>query len=78
MEEREEREERPPRQPPVQQGEVIEVKIISIGKQGDGIGKFEGFVIIVPKTKVGDIVEVEITKVLQRVAFAEVTKKQED
>lgn len=78
MEEREEREQQGSRQPPVQQGEVIEVEIISTGKQGDGIGKFEGFVIIVPGTKPGQKVEVEITKVMRKLAFAEVTKKQEE
>ena len=77
-EERQEREERGPRQPPVQQGEHIEIEIISTGKQGDGIGKFEGFVIIVPGVKPGQKVEVEITKVMQKLAFAEVTKKQEE
>ena len=71
MEGKEENQERGPRQPPVQQGERIEVKIIGIGKEGDGVAKFEGFVIIVPKTKVGDVLEVEISKVMQRVAFAE-------
>lgn len=66
-----------PTQPPVAQGEVLEVKIISIGQKGDGVAKFEGFVIIVPGTKVGQVVEVEITKVMQRLAFAEVKKQEE-
>lgn len=78
MEDEQEKQERPSRQPPVEQGEFIEVEIISLGKQGDGIGKFEGFVIIVPGTKPGQKVEVEITKVMRKVAFGEVTKKKED
>ena len=78
LEEKEEREEKGPRQPPVQQGEHIEVDLIGIGKQGDGVGKFEGFVIMVPGTKTGERHEVEITKVMQRMAFAEITKKRED
>ena len=65
-------------QPTVKEGETIEVKIVGIGKEGDGIGKFEGFVIIVPKTKVDDVVEVEISKVMRKVAFATVIKKQEN
>ena len=74
----EEREEREPRQPPVQQGEVIEVEIISLGQKGDGVGKIEGFVIIVPGAKPGQTVEVEITKVKERVGFGEMTNKQEE
>ena len=77
-EEREEREDRPERQPPVAQGEVIEVEIISTGKQGDGIGKFEGYVIIVAGAKPGEKVEVEITKVMPRQAFGEIVKRQEE
>ena len=76
-EEREEREERPQRQPPVEQGEVIEVEIISTGKQGDGIGKFEGYVIIVAGAKPGEKVEVEITKVMPRQAFGEIVKRKD-
>ena len=64
--------------PPVKQGDIIELEIINIGKQGDGIGKFEGFVIIVPKTKSGETVEVKITKVMPRLAFAELVKPAED
>ena len=56
---------------------IIELEIIGIGKAGDGIGKFEGFVIIVPKANKGETVEVEITKVMPRVAFGEITKNKE-
>jgi len=75
---KEEREERDPKQPPVKQGEVIEVEIIGTGKQGDGIGKFEGFVIIVPGAALGQTVEIEIIKVMRKLAFGELTKKQEE
>jgi len=65
------------RTPPVRQGEIIELEIIGTGKQGDGIGKFEGYVIIVPGVKPGQTVEVEITKVMPRHAFGELTKREE-
>ena len=74
----EEKEGRGARQPPVQQGERIEVEIIGIGKDGDGIAKFEGFVIIIPNAKKGERHEVEISKVMPRVAFAEIVKPQEE
>lgn len=47
------------------------MKIISVGKRGDGVAKIENFVIFVPNTKKGDEVRVKITKVLGDFAFAE-------
>jgi len=76
LEKKEENQENEQRQPPVKTGERIHVKIIGIGKEGDGVAKFEGFVIIVPKTKVDEVLAVEITKVMQRVAFAEVVQEE--
>ncbi|MCW1300875.1 MAG: TRAM domain-containing protein [Candidatus Parvarchaeota archaeon] len=56
---------------PVKVGEEHTVKIISVGKRGDGVAKIENFVIFVPHTKKGDEVRVKITKVLGDFAFAE-------
>jgi len=60
------------RQAPVHEGEELDVKIEAIASKGDGIAKKEGFVIFVPKTKVGDTVKIRISKVMRRVAFADV------
>ena len=58
--------------PPVEEGEIRTVSIDTLGDQGDGIAKVErGFIVIVPGTKPGDRVEVEITDVKETVAFAE-------
>ncbi|TKX60750.1 TRAM domain-containing protein [Halorubrum sp. ASP1] len=58
--------------PPVQEGEVRELEIETIGEQGDGIAKTsEGFVVIVPETQTGDTVTAEIESVTPNVAFAE-------
>ena len=58
--------------PPVEEGELRTVSIDTLGDQGDGIAKVErGFIVIVPGTKPGDRVEVEITDVKETVAFAE-------
>jgi predicted RNA-binding protein with TRAM domain len=58
--------------PPVEEGEIRTVRIDTLGDQGDGIAKVErGFIVIVPGTKPGDKVEVEITDVKDTVAFAE-------
>ncbi len=67
-----ENEEREERKPPVTEGELIDVQIIGTGRDGDGIAKFEGFVIIVPKAKEGESHEVRITRVMPRVAFSEI------
>ncbi|NJE07471.1 TRAM domain-containing protein [Thermococcus sp. M39] len=60
------------RQPPVKVGERYKVKIEALGKGGDGIARIRGFVVFVPKTKVGDEVEIVINSVKQKFAFGEV------
>ncbi|MFB6256163.1 MAG: TRAM domain-containing protein [Haloplanus sp.] len=68
--------EREPPEPPVDEGETREVEIEDIGEQGDGITRVErGFVVIVPDTKEGERVRIEITDVRQNVAFADVTER---
>lgn len=63
-------------EPPVEEGETRRVEIENLGDQGDGITRVErGFVVIVPDTKEGERVEVEIQNVQQNVAFAEVTER---
>jgi len=57
---------------PVNQGDEIEVTIESTGAKGDGIAKVNNFVVIVPGVKQGDKVKVKITRVLKKMAFAEV------
>ena len=57
---------------PISVGEEIDLEIETIGAKGDGIGKVKGFVIFVPQTKEGERVRVKITKVLNKVGFAEV------
>lgn len=68
----EDREPGPPA-PPVDEGEVREVTIESVGDQGDGIAKVErGYVVIVPGAEPGDNPTVEIEQVKENVAFARV------
>jgi predicted RNA-binding protein with TRAM domain len=62
-----------PPDPPVDEGEVREVSIESVGDQGDGIAKVErGYVVIVPDAKPGDRPTVEIEQVKENVAFARI------
>lgn len=56
---------------PVKEGEVIDVTIEAVGEKGDGIAKKQGFVLFVPGTKAGERVKIRVSKVLQKVGFAE-------
>ena len=59
---------------PVEEGEVYDVTIQDIARQGDGIARVEGFVIFVPGTKVGDEVQIKVERVLPKFAFASVVE----
>jgi predicted RNA-binding protein with TRAM domain len=61
-----------PQNVPVEEGKTYSIKIEGQGKEGDGIGRVNGFVVIVPGTKQGQTVSVRITKVARKVAFGEV------
>ena len=63
--------------PPVEVGEELDVVIEAVGEKGDGIAKKNGFVLFVANTKEGETVRVRVTKVLQKVGFAEVIGKAE-
>lgn len=59
--------------PPVSEGETLEVTIESVGDQGDGVAKVDrGYVLIVPGTKPGEQPVVRVETVKENVGFAEV------
>ena len=62
---------------PINEGDIIDVKIESTGAKGDGIAKINNFVIIIPNVQEGDEVKVKITRVLNKMAFAEVVGDEE-
>ena len=55
--------------PPVQIGDVVELEIISMGRKGDGVAKYDGYIIFVPGAKRGERVKVEINQVLESFGF---------
>lgn len=64
-------------EPPVSEGDVVEVEIEDVGEQGDGIARVgPGYVIFVPDTKAGDRVKIEIGRVHDNFAFAEVIENE--
>lgn len=59
--------------PPVDEGEVRDVTIETLGDQGDGIARVErGYVLMIPDVQPGHEVTVEIEHVQDTVAFAQV------
>jgi len=63
----------PDADPPVGEGDTVEVEIEDIGEQGDGIARVgPGYVVIVSGTDLGDRVTVEIEEAQSNVAFADV------
>jgi predicted RNA-binding protein with TRAM domain len=56
---------------PVKVGEEIEVIIDDIGSRGDGITRIQGYLIFVPKAKVGERLRVKIVSTGRRFALAE-------
>ena len=56
-------------------GDVLELNINDVGKKGDGIGKFEDFVIIVPGTTKGSRIRAKITNISAKTAFGQVTNE---
>ncbi|WP_435197556.1 SAM-dependent methyltransferase [Natronomonas sp. EA1] len=56
---------------PVRTGDRLAVTIEDIGDEGDGIAKVENFTVFVPGVEQGETVEVTITDVKPRYAFAE-------
>ena len=56
---------------PVKENQEIEVVIDDIGSRGDGIAKIQGYMIFVPRSKIGERVKVRIRSVGEKFAVAE-------
>jgi len=56
---------------PVKENQELEVVIDDIGSRGDGISKIQGFLIFVPRSKIGERVRVKILSVGEKFAVAE-------
>ncbi len=54
----------------VKEGDIIDVKIELVGNNKEGVAKYNDYVIFVPDTVEGQL-KVKITKILEKVAFAE-------
>ena len=56
---------------PVREGDELQVDITSVGVQGDGIAKVEGYTLFISDTAIGDQITIRITKTMPRYGFAE-------
>jgi predicted RNA-binding protein with TRAM domain len=56
---------------PVKENQELEVVIDDIGSRGDGISRIQGFLIFVPRSKIGERVRVKILSVSEKFAVAE-------
>ncbi len=58
----------------VKEGDVYEVEIIDISREGNGIAKIGEYTIFVPNAKKGEKVKVKIERIKKKVAFASVVR----
>ncbi|MEM2971134.1 MAG: TRAM domain-containing protein [Candidatus Bathyarchaeia archaeon] len=56
---------------PVKENQELEVVIDDIGSRGDGIARIQGYLIFVPRSKIGERVKVRIVAVREKFAVAE-------
>lgn len=60
--------------PAVQEGESYEVTIEDLGKRGDGVARYEGFLIFVEGAMKGQTVRVKVDRINGNMAFAHVVQ----
>ncbi|MXV62935.1 TRAM domain-containing protein [Natronorubrum sp. JWXQ-INN-674] len=56
---------------PVESGDELEVEIVDVGSEGDGIASVEGYRLFVPSTETGDVVTVRVEDVKPNFGFAQ-------
>jgi translation initiation factor 2 subunit 2 len=56
--------------PAVQEGDTLEVTIEDLGKRGDGVARYEGFLIFVEGAMKGQTVRVKVDRISGNMAFA--------
>lgn len=59
---------------PVEVGKEYEVDVTEMSRQGEGIARIQGFVILIPNAKPRDHVKIRITRIGHMTANAEIIK----
>ena len=62
----------------MEKGQIVQLTIEDMSKEGQGIGKADGFAVFVKNTVVGDVVKAELTKVKKNYGFGRVIERIED
>ena len=58
----------------IKKNDIIKLEITDINHDASGVGKYEGMVIFVPQTAVGDIIDCKILKVNKTYAYGKIEK----
>lgn len=53
----------------MRKNDIINLEITGLSHEGSGVGRFEGMVVFVPKSAIGDVLQVKIVKVQKTMAF---------
>jgi len=59
----------------VKEGEIYEIFIHDVGRKGDGVGKIQDYLVIIPGTVKGTTVKAKITNISGKTAFGTVTQE---
>jgi predicted RNA-binding protein with TRAM domain len=57
------------KRPPIRVDDEVDVEIESRGARSDGVAKYDGFIIFIPNTSVGEKVKVKVEKVFKKFAI---------
>ena len=58
----------------MEKGQIVQIKIEDMTNEGQGLGRSNGFAIFVKGAVVGDLAEVELTKVKKNYAFGKLLR----
>lgn len=53
----------------MKKNDIVQMEVKSISSDGNGVGRFEGMAVFVPKTAAGDVISCRIVKVCKKYAF---------
>lgn len=56
-------------------GDILDVRIESLGKGGDGVAMVDGFAIIVKNARLGELVRIKVSAVKPNFAFADLLER---
>ncbi|MBN1323308.1 MAG: translation initiation factor IF-2 subunit beta [Methanotrichaceae archaeon] len=59
----------------IEEGQIYEFRVESVGSKGDGIAKVDKYLIFIPSTTKGDMVKAKIKKISGTLAFAEIVER---